>query len=294
MTNYHIGSLDEEGRAAISGEEVQPDPKAEPSATFLHAKSWKKAILHTKQTVSWDTRIFSYKLEHGEQSLGLPTGQHLMIRLRDPVTREAIIRSYTPISQTSKKGFMDVLVKIYFDTKERKGGKMSQAMDALPIGHFVDFKGPIGKFEYIGGGQCAVQGNVRHVKTFIMICGGSGITPIYQVFRAIMQDTSDPTKCIVLDGNRLIEDILCKEDLDGFAKDNAEKCKLLYTLTQAPDDWQGLKGRIAAPLLKEHAHRNAHGKGEAMILICGPEAMEKSSHAALLDMGWKDDDMLFF
>lgn len=294
MKDYHIGSLDEEGRAALSGEDVQPDPKAEPSPTFLESRTWKKGILHTKETVSWDTRIFKFKLEHDEQTLGLPTGQHLMMRLRDPVTREAIIRSYTPISETSQNGFMDVLVKVYFDTKERKGGKMSQAMDALPIGHFVDFKGPIGKFQYHGNGRCSVNNAERNIKTFIMISGGSGITPIYQVFRAIMQVKSDKTKCIVLDGNRLLEDILCKAELDAHAKDNDEKCQLLYTLTKAPDDWQGLRGRIAAPLLKEYASRSAHGEGDAMVLICGPEALEKSCHQALLDIGWKDDDLLFF
>ena len=149
MTDYHIGSLDEEGKAALAEVEFPPDADAKPSATFLEPRSWKKAILHNKAKVSWDTRIFTYKLEHDEQTLGLPTGQHLMTRLRDPVTREAVIRSYTPISMTSKKGFVDVLVKVYFDTKERKGGKMSQAMDAIPVGHFIDFKGPIGKFEYL-------------------------------------------------------------------------------------------------------------------------------------------------
>ena len=218
----------------------------------------------------------------------------MMMRLRDPVTREAIIRSYTPISETSQSGYMDVLVKIYFDTKEQKGGKMSQAIDALPVGHFIEFKGPIGKFEYRGNGLCAVNCVERHIDTFLMVCGGSGITPIYQVFRAIMQNKQDPTKCVVLDGNRLVEDILCKEGLDKYAKDNEEKCKLLFTLTKAPEDWQGLKGRIAAPLLKEHAHRETFCQGNAMVLICGPEALEKSVHQALLEIGWTDDELLFF
>lgn len=291
MRDYHIGSLDEEGRRALAND-VQPDRTAEPSPNFLESRSWKKAILHAKTTVSWDTRIFTYKLEHDEQTLGLPTGQHLMIRLRDPVTREVIIRSYTPISETSKPGYMDVLVKVYFDTKERKGGKMSQAMDSLPIGHFVEFKGPIGKFEYLGKGVCAVNGRERTVKKLFMICGGSGVTPIFQVFRAVMQDKDDPTKCVVLDGNRMLEDILCKVDLDSYAKDNETKCKLLYTLTQAPDDWQGLRGRIAAPLLEQHAACGADGEG--MVLICGPEALERSARQALLDLGWKDEDLLFF
>ncbi|KAK3670365.1 hypothetical protein LTR78_009718 [Recurvomyces mirabilis] len=294
MTDYHIGSLDEEGRAALSGEDVQPDPSATPSPTFLDSRAWKKAILHTKTTVSWDTRVFTFRLENDEQTLGLPTGQHLMIRLRDPVTREAIIRSYTPTSETTKAGYMDVLVKVYFDSKERQGGKLSQALDALPIGHFVDFKGPIGKFEYSGKGLCSINGKERRVKNFLMISGGSGITPIYQVFRAMMQDKTDETKCVVLNGNRLLEDILCKADLDALAKDNEERCRLMYTLTKAPDDWQGLKGRIAAPLLKEHCDRSAFEEGGAMVLICGPEALEKSVHQALLEIGWKDEDLLFF
>ncbi|KAK6398343.1 hypothetical protein LTR81_025565, partial [Elasticomyces elasticus] len=183
---------------------------------------------------------------------------------------------------------------IYFDTKERKGGKMSQAMDQLPIGHFVDFKGPTGKFEYRGRGICTVNGKEKRVKTFLMICGGSGITPIYQVFRAIMQDQEDQTKCVLLNGNRQLEDILCKTDLDALAKDNEKKCQLRYTLTKPPAEWEGLRGRIAAPLLKEHADRAMFGEGEAMVLICGPEALEKSVHEALLEIGWKDDDLLFF
>lgn len=294
MPDYHIGTLEEEGKAALAGGEPQSDEYAEPTETFLNSRAWKKAILHSKKEVSWDTRIFRFKLEHDDQRLGLPTGQHLMMRLRDPVTREAIIRSYTPISETSQKGFMDVLVKVYFETKEQKGGKMSMALESIPVGHFVDLKGPIGKFEYVGKGLCTINGAERNIKTFYMICGGSGITPIYQVLRAVMKDKQDPTKVVCLDGNRLLEDILCKDDLDGYARDNADKLKLLYTLTKSEEGWQGLKGRIAGPLLAEHAGRAAHADGEAMVLICGPEALEKSCHKALLELGWKDDELLFF
>lgn len=291
MPTYHIGSLDEASRKVLADGEPQVE-STEPRLVFLDTRVWRKALLHTKATVSWDTRIFTFKLDHDDQPLGLPTGQHLMIRLRDPVTREAIIRSYTPISQTTKKGYCDVLVKVYFDTKERAGGKMTQALDSIPVGHFAEFKGPIGKFEYLGRGNCAVNNKTRHVKRLFMICGGSGITPIFQVLRAVMQDKEDPTTCVVLDGNRLAEDILCKEDLDIFARDNVDRCKLLYTLTQGPEDWQGLRGRIGAPLLKEHCVRGT--ENDALVLICGPEALEKSAHKALNEQGWLDEDLLFF
>jgi nitrate reductase (NAD(P)H) len=290
MPEYHVGSLDEASRKVLSEGEAQPDPNAGPRDSFLDSRVWTKAVLHAKSSISWDSRVFTFKLEHDEQRLGLPTGQHLMMRLRDPVTREAIIRSYTPISETTKKGYLDVLVKVYFDTKERKGGKMTQAMDALPVGHAIDFKGPIGKFEYVGKGLCTVNGKERNIKRFIMICGGSGVTPVYQVFRAVMQDRDDKTSCVVLNGNRLVEDILCREDLDRFATENEGRCKLLYTLTQAPEDWKGLRGRIGASLLKEHAPK----QDDSMVLICGPEALEKTVHAALNEQGWDDKDLLFF
>jgi nitrate reductase (NAD(P)H) len=291
MPEYHIGSLDEASRKVLAeGEPI--NESTEPRSVFLDPRIWNKTLLHAKTPVSPDTRIFTFKLDHDEQTLGLPTGQHLMIRLRDPVTREAIIRSYTPISQTTKKGFVDVLIKIYADSHEKVGGKMTKALDAIPVGHWVDFKGPIGKFEYLGRGLCAVNGKQRNVNRFYMVCGGSGITPIFQVLRAVMQDKEDATHCTVLNGNRLVDDILCREDLDVFARDNKEKCKLLYTLTQGPEDWDGLRGRIGPALLQEHCKKG--GDGESLVLICGPEALEKSTHKALNEQGWKDEDLMFF
>ncbi|KAJ4354211.1 uncharacterized protein N0V89_005945 [Didymosphaeria variabile] len=291
MPDYHIGILDEEARRILA--EGEPTAEStEPRPVFLDSRVWTKSLLHSKTRVSWDTRIFTFKLEHNDQALGLPTGQHLMIRLKDPVTRESIIRSYTPISETTKRGYIDVLIKVYHGTEEQPGGKMTKALDAIPTGHFVEMKGPIGKFEYVGKGDCLINGRRRHIKRFFMICGGSGITPIFQVLRAVMQDKSDPTTCVVLDGNRLVEDILCKEDLDVFARDNVDRCKLLYTLTKGPEDWTGLRGRIGAPLLKQHCVRGADG--ESLVLVCGPGPLEKATHEALVEQGWKEEDLLFF
>lgn len=291
MPGYHVGTLDEASKLVLSEGEVQESADSSICrSTFLQPRAWTKAVLCQKKTVSWDTRIFTYRLEHEDQTLGLPIGQHLMVRLRDPVTREAIIRSYTPISDVSKKGFLELLVKVYFDTGAAKGGKMTKAMDALPVGHSVDFKGPIGKFEYLGKGKCVINGSPKQVRSLVMICGGSGITPIFQVFRAVMQDKEDTTKCVVFDGNRLAEDILCKEELDGLALGNDHRCKLLYTLTKGTDDWTGLRGRISGELVKEHCTKS----DDTLVLVCGPEALEKSIHVALLGQGWRDEQLLFF
>jgi nitrate reductase (NAD(P)H) len=291
MPDYHIGTLNPTSRETLESGEPTLESN-EPRPVFLDSRVWQKALLHSKKNVSWDTRIFTFKLDHDTQQLGLPTGQHLMIRLRDPVTREAIIRSYTPISETSKLGYIDILIKVYADTPEKVGGKMTKALDSIPTGHWVDMKGPIGKFEYLGKGNCAINGREKKVKKFIMICGGSGITPIYQVLRAVMQDKEDPTSCTLLNGNRLVEDILCKKDLDAFAKGNEDRCQILYTLTQGPEDWQGLRGRISGPLLEQHCQKGK--QGDTMVLVCGPEPLEKSVKSWLLGAGWAEEDLLFF
>jgi nitrate reductase (NAD(P)H) len=292
MPTYHIGSLDDNAKKALTDSEASATASgtAEPRPTFLQSKFWNKAVLHGKRIVSWDTRIFTYQLDHTTQKLGLPVGQHLMVRLKDPKTKETIIRSYTPISEISDEGFMDMLVKVYFDKDGVKGGKMSQAMDALPIGEYIEMKGPIGKFEYLGYGRCTVQGIERNVKSFIMICGGSGITPIYQVFRCIMQNPQDSTNCLVLNSNRQFEDILCKPELDALAEGNDHRCKLIYTLTKASEDWCGLRGRVDAGLISQHCVNTQ----DTLVLVCGPDALEKTMHKVFLEKGWTEDQLLFF
>lgn len=291
MPDYHIGTLDETSQKALA--QGQPSAEsAESRPIFLHPREWRKTILHSKVRVSSDTHIFRFKLDHDDQTLGLPTGQHLMLRLRDPVTRDAIIRSYTPISPTNQQGYCDILIKVYADTPSRAGGRMTKALDALPLGHSLDIKGPIGKFEYLGRGVCSINGKEkRKINRFYMVCGGSGITPIYQVLRAVLQDKEDTTRCTVLYGNRTVDDILCREDLDAFEKSNGDRCRILHTLTKGGEEWVGRRGRIGEAMLREECVRGEDG---SMVLVCGPEALEKATCEALRKLGWGEDEILVF
>ncbi|KAG9244470.1 putative nitrate reductase [Calycina marina] len=294
MQTYHIGTLDAASRIALASGPISTiSISSEPRPVFLQPKAWTKGILSNKTSVSSDTRIFTFALEHPNQAIGLPTGQHLMLRLRDPVTREAIIRSYTPISEISDRGTLDILIKIYADSKDQPGGEMTSSLDQIPIGHFVDFKGPIGKFEYLGKGRCAIRGKEREVKRFLMIAGGSGITPIFQVLRAVLKDAKDPTRCVLLDGNRREEDILCREDIDILMNGNGERCKLIHALTRPTDGWNGHTGRVGKELIENEIGASRRERGD-LVLICGPQALEKSAHEILNGLSWKDDDILFF
>ncbi|EFQ27580.1 hypothetical protein CGRA01v4_03058 [Colletotrichum graminicola] len=297
MPDYHIGTLEEASRKKLAEGEIVPDNDDKTSrSVFLQTKTWTKGILSEKREASSDSKIFTFTLEHPGQMVGLPVGQHLMIRLRDPVTREAIIRAYTPISEGTEKGKLDVLIKIYYDTPDRKGGKMTQALNSIPIGHFVDFKGPVGKFEYLGKGLCSIAGrSQRAIKRFIMICAGSGITPIFQVLRAVMKDAADPTRCLLLYGNRAEDDILCRGELDAMAAANPDRCRLLYSLTKPDASWTGFVGRMDGKFFvdKVGTYPNEAG-GDELVLVCGPEAFEACVRTTLGGLGWKDNDLVFF
>ncbi|KAL1969378.1 hypothetical protein VTN77DRAFT_9571 [Rasamsonia byssochlamydoides] len=288
MPDYHIGTLDQASMEILKN--CTP-PEEGSGEIFLQPRVWKKAELCEKRSVSRDTRLFTFKLEHDNQILGLPTGQHLMLKLKDPSSgNESIIRSYTPISEMNRRGTLELLVKIYSDTPTSKGGKMTTALDKLPLGSTVEFKGPIGNLTYLGKGRVLLNEKERHIKSFRMICGGSGITPIFQVLRTVMQDPQDPTSCVVLDGNRLEEDILCRAELDAFAAAGGPKCTIVHTLTKPSSSWTGRRGRISEQLLKEYA---SPGEG-SLALICGPETMEKSVKRILLALGWDESDIVFF
>lgn len=331
MPSYHIGTLSPEAAAALasgaSGGASAANDSSEPRPVFLNSKAWTPATLTRKRPVSSDTTIFTFALSHERQRIGLPVGQHLMMRVRDAATGESIIRAYTPISDdrddddgmgcsgdknadgtvsataSSRRplGELDVLVKIYRPSATwTAGGKMTQALDRVPIGGTVDFKGPVGRFQYLGRGLCSVAGKERHVQRFIMLCAGSGVTPIFQVLRAVLTDSKDETRCLVLDGNREESDILCREELDALAESEQgrARCRLVYALSRPPEHWTGVRGRVGRDLVVREMGStgtyDAKTNNGDLVLVCGPEAMEADVRAMFKDMGWPEDSVLFF
>lgn len=293
MPSYHIGKLSAEALESLAGDGTEPENDLT-RPVFLQPKAWSKALLSAKTDVSHDSKIFTFRLDHADQTIGLPIGQHVLMRLREPATREAIIRAYTPISYGTDKETLDILIKIYRDSPSQAGGKMTQALDSIPVGHWVDFKGPVGKFTYLGNGNCDISGKPRHVNRFVMVCGGSGVTPIYQVLRAVTEDASDETECIVLDGNRLEEDILCRKELDDMVSLAKDRVTLIHSLSKPEASWMGRCGRMDKDLYDKHVGRKVECSKETMILVCGPEAMEHAAKHCFLELGWDESDLLFF
>ena len=150
---------------------------------------------------------------------------------------------------------------------------------------------PIGSFEYCGKGLTKHRGHESKVRKFGLICGGSGITPILQVLRGVLQDEDDKhTEVWVLDSNRTFEDILCREELDMLERKYRGRFHLHHTLSTIPSDWKHSTGRITVDMLRDHL---PSAGPDALLAVCGPDSMiNLTVKPGLKQLGWDIEDRL--
>jgi len=126
------------------------------------------------------------------------------------------------------------------------------------------------------------------VRAFGMIAGGTGITPMLQIIRAIIRGRpknggSDTTEIDLIFANVNSEDILLKEDLDALAKED-QGFRVHYVLNNPPEKWDGGVGFVTPDMIKA----NLPPPGPDMkILICGPPPMVSAMKKAADSLGYE-------
>lgn len=231
--------------------------------------------LVSKTEVSHDVRLFRFALPSPDQVLGLPIGKHIFVCAI--VDDKLCMRAYTPTSPVDMVGYVELLIKIYFKGENPKfpnGGAMSQYLESLSIGSTIDIKGPLGHIEYTGRGNFLVNGKPKFAKRLTMIAGGTGVTPLYQVIQAVLRDhPEDTTEMSLVYANRTEDDILLREDLDGWAKEYPEQFKVWYVVNEAKnkEEWKYSTGFVTEEILREHVPIG--GSEDTLALACGPPPM---------------------
>ncbi|SPO02827.1 probable NADH-cytochrome b5 reductase 1 [Cephalotrichum gorgonifer] len=214
--------------------------------------------LQEKTIVSHNVAIYRFKLPSPTSILGLPIGQHISIGAtitKPDGTSQEVVRSYTPISGDDQPGHFDLLVKSY------PTGNISKYLAGLHVGQAIRVRGPKGAFVY-------TPNMVRH---FGMIAGGTGITPMLQVVKAIIRGRAagDKTEVDLIFANVTAQDILLKEDLDGLVKQDPG-FRVHYVLDRPPEGWTGGVGYVTSDMITKWLPRPA---SDVKILLCGPPPM---------------------
>ncbi|KAK4792177.1 hypothetical protein SAY86_022612 [Trapa natans] len=238
----------------------------------LDPENFKEFKLVKRTQLSHNVAKFTFELPTSTSVLGLPIGQHISCRGKDGQGEE-VIKPYTPTTLDSDVGIFELVIKMY------PQGRMSHHFREMSVGDYLAVKGPKGRFRYQPG----------QVRAFGMLAGGSGITPMFQVARAILESPNDKTKLHLIYANVTYEDILLKEELEGLATTYPDQFKVYYVLNQPPEVWDGGVGFVSKEMIQNHLP--APGPG-VQILRCGPPPMNKAMAAHLEALGYSPD-MLF-
>lgn len=234
---------------------------------FLDAKEFKPLKVAKIDQLSSNVFRYGFKLPGPRDVVGLPIGQHVAIKAT--IDGKSVTRSYTPTSNNLDAGLLELVIKVYPD-----GQLTGKFFANLKVGDEVLFRGPKGAYTHTVG-QCKKIG---------MIAGGTGITPMYQLIRAICEDEYDTTEVSLILANRSEDDILLRKELETFARRYPKNFKLWYMLDSPPENWVYGSGFVTADVMKEKLP--APGP-DTKIMLCGPPGMVNASKKALETLGFK-------
>ena len=105
---------------------------------------------------------------------------------------------------------------------------------------------------------------LRDSKNVVAIVGGSGISPILSMAKAVKHGDLNINSLTILYGSITPDDILLKEELE---KCICDKVKVVYVLSGNNPTWTGEKGFIDAEIISKYAPR------DASYFVCGPQIM---------------------
>ncbi len=131
-------------------------------------------------------------------------------------------------------------------TTRLTGSPFKNALDSLPLGAEATFRGPAGRFVF------------RHqAPKIVFLTGGIGITPVRSILRYLV-DThgagrSQAQELVLLYGCMTERGIIYRDELDDFAR-LLPGLRVIYVLTEPPEDWGGRSGFITAELIAEELH----------------------------------------
>lgn len=204
----------------------------------------------------------TYWLEplHGVLPPYLP-GQHLPLEIKDG--SELIARHYTLSSSPSRPGRYAISVK------RVNGGRVSNwILDNVRVGDTLVADTPQGAFHL--SEPCN--------NPLLLMSAGSGVTPMLSMLR-YLADHDQMKDVVFYHQCSTAEDIPYQAELDEL---NArfEGLKVIISLSQAHQEWDGLKGRIALAHLK---HIPAVEQRQAF--VCGPSGFMQKAKNLLLKLG---------
>ncbi|XP_050046143.1 NADH-cytochrome b5 reductase 3-like [Dermacentor andersoni] len=256
--------------------------------------------LQDRMPLTHNVRLLRFSLPDPSQRLGLRPCEHVYLHAH--LGGRVVVRPYTPVSLCDQRGTFDLIVKVYAGDDSAAvpgGGVMSQYLDQLAPGDEIQVQGPKGRFVYEGRGRFAlVRDPYRRLPPAArlgLIAAGSGITPMLQLLRHMFAEPLDRTDVVMVDVNSTQDDIIAREELEGYAQLFSRNFSIWHVLSKLPATGAPanfLQGRLTTEIL---AARLPPPGADTMVLCCGPPRLiSEVCKPALRDIGHSAEQVLIF
>jgi ferredoxin-NADP reductase len=210
------------------------------------------------ENLSSDTKAFRLAPLNGDISQFTP-GQFVFLHILDGSGNSTVKK---PFSITSSPGadHLEFCIKMIH-------GSLTGKLETIGVGGLLGLENPGGHLTYNGQKKAG------------FIAGGTGIAPIMSMLRHIAERKLEG-EFVFFYSLKTSADILYLKELEALKKMNPN-IRVVVTLTQDNNGWEGEKGRVDRDMIARHL-QNAR---EFSWWICGPLEMIKSMRQNLESLG---------
>ena len=166
--------------------------------------------------------------------------------------------------------------KEYQEFSIKKCGALTDYLHSLQVGDEITVRGPYGN-------HFPVEDKLKG-KNLLFIAGGIGLAPLRSVINYVLDNRADYGTVDILYGSRSADDLVqLKEIQEVWMK--AEGVNVYLTIDREQEGWDGHVGFVPSYLKEIGFDTNKTA------LVCGPPIMIKFTLAALVELGFPDDQI---
>jgi ring-1,2-phenylacetyl-CoA epoxidase subunit PaaE len=193
-------------------------------------------------------------------------GQYITVKL--PVNGEENRRAYSISSSPVTDSELSVTVKKVDE------GKVSRYLnEEIKEGDILEVMPPLGNF--------TVELNSERKKNYILIGGGSGITPLMSILKTILAVEPQSIVYLIFQ-NRNESSIIFRNQLNELENIYKNRFFVNYILSKPGKEWQGLSGKLdSTGILQLIKKLIPDSIFKSEYFLCGPQGLMQESELAL-------------
>lgn len=201
--------------------------------------------------------VFTYK-----------SGQYLTLKLNINGSEER--RAYSISSSPNIDEFIQITIK------NIDGGFVSNFLvKNTKEGDWLDVLPPLGNF--------IVEPCLENKKNYIMIAGGSGITPLMSMIKSILLNELS-SNILLLYSNRFSDNIIFNNELNQLLATNPHRFRIYHFISKENINQNNFFGRLSPELFKKIILSDTPYVKDAEFYLCGPTSLMQSIEQIIYEL----------